>query len=272
MPNVSNLCTGSYSVIITDFVGCNAATTIFIPEPLPILMTTTVIDVSCNGLCDGSVITMVAGGFPPYTYIWSGGGFGSSNLALCADSGFVQVSDSMGCYGIASYVINEPAALVSAVSTTDESVLGANDGTASITVSGGVIPYGFSWNTTPVQTNATATGLTAGTYIATVSDSNGCTINDTAVVDVFVGILNGKMTEISIYPNPATWELNIDIAPYNSLTIMVYDAIGKRKKSVPLRSEKSKIELVDFSNGIYMYQLLDQYGRLVGFGKFAVNK
>ena len=134
------------------------------------------------------------------------------------------------------------------------------------------MPYNYSWDTSPNQTNATATGLAAGTYIATVSDSNGCTIAETAVIDVFVGILNGKMTEISIYPNPATWQLNIDIAPYNNLTIMVYDAIGKLKKSVPLRSEKSKIELVDFSNGIYMYQLIDHHGRLVGFGKFTVNK
>jgi hypothetical protein len=272
VPNVSNLCAGSYSVTVTDFIGCNTSTTITVPEPLPVLITTIVTDVSCNGLCDGSVLAMAAGGFPPYVYSWSSGATGSSNLALCADSGFVQVSDSMGCNGMATYVVNEPAALVSTISSTDESVLGANDGTASITVSGGVMPYNYSWDTSPNQTNATATGLAAGTYIATVSDSNGCTIIDTALVDVFVGILNGKKIEISIYPNPATWELNIDIAPYNNLTIMVYDAIGKRKKHVPLRSEKSKIELVDFSNGIYMYQLIDQHGRLVGFGKFAVNK
>jgi hypothetical protein len=165
VPNVSNLCAGMYSVTVTDFVGCNTATTITVPEPLPVLITTIVTDVSCNGLCDGSVLAMVAGGFSPYVYSWSSGATGSSNSALCAGTGSIQVVDSMGCNGLDTYVVNEPTVLVSSVSTTDESAIGTNDGTATITVSGGVMPYNYSWNTSPVQTNATATGLTAGALI-----------------------------------------------------------------------------------------------------------
>jgi len=36
-------------------------------------------------------------------------------------------------------------------------------------------PYSYSWNTLPVQTNPTATGLTAGDYTVTITDNRGCT-------------------------------------------------------------------------------------------------
>ena len=58
----------------------------------------------------------------------------------------------------------------------------ANTGTAKVTPAGGVAPYSFTWNTNPVQTTNMAVGLTAGTYVVTVSDANGCTLNVTAVV------------------------------------------------------------------------------------------
>jgi gliding motility-associated-like protein len=41
-------------------------------------------------------------------------------------------------------------------------------------VSGGLAPYTYSWNTTPEQTKETATDLSAGTYIITITDSYGC--------------------------------------------------------------------------------------------------
>jgi hypothetical protein len=49
-----------------------------------------------------------------------------------------------------------------------------NNGTATANVTGAVGAVTYSWNTTPVQTTATATGLTAGDYTITVTDVNGC--------------------------------------------------------------------------------------------------
>ena len=44
-------------------------------------------------------------------------------------------------------------------------------------VSGGVGPYTYAWNTTPVQTTATATNLAAGVYTVTVTDNTtACTV------------------------------------------------------------------------------------------------
>src|SRR5206468_6523032 len=64
--------------------------------------------------------------------------------------------------------------LAVAATSTDVSCFGGSNGSATASVSGGVTPYTFSWNTSPVQTGATASGLSAGTYIVTVTDANGC--------------------------------------------------------------------------------------------------
>ena len=63
------------------------------------------------------------------------------------------------------------------VSSTSPTNQGGTNGTATISnITGGSGTYTYSWNTSPVQTTITATGLTAGqTYVATVTDTvTGC--------------------------------------------------------------------------------------------------
>jgi hypothetical protein len=66
------------------------------------------------------------------------------------------------------------------------SCFGANGGTGTVTASGGTPSYTYSWTTSPVQTTATASALSAGTYSVTVTDNSGCTnmstVNITQVV------------------------------------------------------------------------------------------
>lgn len=61
---------------------------------------------------------------------------------------------------------------------------GQNNGSATVTVTGGTPPYTYSWSTVPPQTTMTATGLGAGTYYVTVTDSSGCfSATDSVVID-----------------------------------------------------------------------------------------
>lgn len=62
------------------------------------------------------------------------------------------------------------------------SMCSAQNGTATATPNGGTAPYTYSWNTVPVQTTQTATGLAPGQYIVTVTDGTGCTTVDTVIV------------------------------------------------------------------------------------------
>jgi gliding motility-associated-like protein len=83
-------------------------------------------------------------------------------------------------------------------STTPVSCVG-NDGSATATASAGFPPYTYSWNTTPPQTTATATGLAPGTYTVIVDDAGACTPPITQTVTV----VNGSTTITPVFTQVA---------------------------------------------------------------------
>ena len=58
--------------------------------------------------------------------------------------------------------------------STPVSCNGGNDGSASVTLTGGTNPYTYSWNTSPIQTTNIVNGLSAGTYAVNITNGNGC--------------------------------------------------------------------------------------------------
>ena len=56
------------------------------------------------------------------------------------------------------------------------------NGSIGLTVTNGTGPYTYSWNTTPVQTTATATNLAAGTYTCTITGADNCAVTYTGTV------------------------------------------------------------------------------------------
>ncbi len=56
------------------------------------------------------------------------------------------------------------------------------NGSIALNVTGSTSPYTYSWNTVPVQTGSTATGLAPGTYTCTITDAGGCQTTYTGTV------------------------------------------------------------------------------------------
>ena len=78
-----------------------------------------------------------------------------------------------GIFALVTYTGSASAQLTLSASHTDASCNGANNGTATAQITqNGVAPFSYSWSPSG-GTNATATGLTAGTYTVTVTDNNG---------------------------------------------------------------------------------------------------
>jgi len=117
-------------------------------------------DVSCNGGSNGTATIGASGGTAPY-----GGDFGS-HTGLAAGTYTYTVTDAHGCSSTVSVTIGQPAALVASESHTNVSCNGGSNGSATISASGGTSPYSGT---------GTFTGLAAGTYTYTVTDSHGCT-------------------------------------------------------------------------------------------------
>lgn len=78
-----------------------------------------------------------------------------------------------GIFALVTYTGSASAQLTLSASHTDASCNGANNGTATAQITqNGVAPFTYSWSPSG-GTNATATGLIAGTYTVTVTDNNG---------------------------------------------------------------------------------------------------
>jgi hypothetical protein len=128
----------------------------------------------CNGDNNGVLSAIGFGGTAPYTYSWSTGATTASISGLSAGVYTVTLTDASAYTASSSYTITEPTALISMVNI-DSNVLcnGGNNAGATATVTGGTAPYVYAWSTT--ATTASITGIAAGTYTVTITDSNGCT-------------------------------------------------------------------------------------------------
>ncbi len=181
--NINNLCPGDYTVTITDANGCTAVATYTVSEPDPLTASATFTPPTCNGECDAIVDVSVTGGTPPYTYEWDGPCEGPNPQDVCAGTFTVTITDANSCTTSVTVTVTEPDALDLELSSTDETTPGANDGSATATVTGGTPTYTYEWDTSPPQITSTITGLAPGTYCVTVTDANDCTISGCVVVN-----------------------------------------------------------------------------------------
>jgi len=188
-PAVSNnasagsLTAGNYTVTVTDANGCNTSISATLSQPKPISTTPAMQPPTCNGLQNGAASVSVSGGVPPYKYVWgtSTPQYTSAINNIGAGTYTILVSDANGCTQTDTIKVTQPFALISTiVNTANPICFGDSNGSTSVYVSGGTVPYKYSWNTTPVQTGYIASKLGAGNYTVTVVDANNCPTSATA--------------------------------------------------------------------------------------------
>ena len=185
----SSLAAGNYTVTVTDNYSCTATASFTVTnQPIVFNPTVAVTDVSCNGGNDGAATINISGS---YSYSWNTVPVQTSQTAVGLISGnyTVTISAQGNCDTSLVVVIHEPSALVVQVTVTPASCLNS-DGMASVTPSGGTLPYTFQWS--QGFSTSLATGLQPGNYFVTVYDDNQCSINVTVYVDSISCI--GEMT------------------------------------------------------------------------------
>ncbi len=179
--SISGLNIGNYSVTVTDATGCIGTESVTISEASAFTTGTSLTHVSCNGFSDGAIDLTVSGGTQPYSYTWSTGASIQDLSGLAVGTYSVSISDANACPTSLSITITEPDALGSSMSVTSVSSCHTGDnGEADLTVTGGTPPYSYAWSSG--ANTQDLTGLTPGTYVVTVTDANGCSLTEMAVV------------------------------------------------------------------------------------------
>ena len=157
-------------------------------------------------ICPGDSITLRAEGewgVPPYTFSWTPGGSTSSLYRIAVDTAttFVAtITDQCGETVVDSAEITIRDAPTVSLSRTNALCSSGSDGSATAVGGGTQGPYDYRWNTDPTQTNSTATNLSPGVYVVTVTDRYGCEVVDSINVSyINVMDINATVTLISCF-------------------------------------------------------------------------
>ena len=227
----NSLAAGIYTITIQDANLCTADIPVTITQPATGITGNIVsqTNVTCFGSSDGTFTVEGSGGTAPYQFSLDGATFQASGIfsGLSAGTYTVTLSDATPCTTDIQVIITEPEALSISFEKNDASCPGEDDGSITLTITGGTQPYKIIW--LDGSLSATLTNIPAGTYSAVVTDLNLCE----ASINVEIGTSGSeKCLEIPdiITPNNDgyndTWKIkNIDLFP--NAEVFIYTRWGK---------------------------------------------
>jgi hypothetical protein len=215
----SNLCPGTYTVIVADAAANSAMQSVTINNPPPIA--TTLTQTAC------------------FSYTFNGNVITTSGLYKDT------LPSANGCDSIINLNLT--------INTVNNAITQTG---ATLTAVAG---YTYKWlNCT---TNTLIPGALAQSYTPTVSGNyavivtaNGCTDTSVCKNVVVTGIENiNENTLISVFPNPVSNELFIDIdAQFIGKNCLIYDAIGQVVYMQKLNGTSNKLPVNALSKGMYI--------------------
>jgi len=231
---ITDLAPGLYTVVVTTELGCQAALSVDVGAGADPCLNFEIVDFSttgnsCVGGVDGMATVLVEGGLAPYTYEWSdmtSDTQTASNLPAGAVS--VIVTDANDCTVVGEVLITEPETelIIASITGINESIPGANNGSASVILSGGDSPYTYVW-TGPNGFTATTMNiedLEPGEYCVIGTDENGCSVEGCATVsaandpclnltgEVFIN--GGEILDCVNTETELSYEANFGESPY----------------------------------------------------------
>ncbi|MDQ3190423.1 MAG: PKD domain-containing protein [Bacteroidota bacterium] len=176
----STACGGSYTIEVTDALGCTADTTVSVFQPTPIYVSTSTTNATCNSYCDGQASVTASGGTPGYSYSWNTvpatavfGGNVNSVSDLCAGNYRVTITDQNNCSTFANFSITEPDPVVVPTIPNITICIGQTT-TLTATAIQGTPGYTFLWGGGETTQSINVSPIITTTYTVVAEDVNNC--------------------------------------------------------------------------------------------------
>jgi len=229
---VPGLTSGTYRLTVTDAHGCSTESVVYVGmQGNGIVVITEDQSITCFGQTDAILTASMLNGVSPMEYNWSNSGTTATIQNLAAGIYSVTVTDSWGCSGTQSHMVTEPTEIHLAFATTPVTCFGGSDGTAAVSVTGGIAPYTYSWSNGSSQN--TASGLSAGNYVVTIHDAHYCEIIGNVIVTqpenpVTLNMVVGNISCFGMHDGYVNLFVTGGVPPYTYLW-----QIGENTTNVP---------------------------------------
>lgn len=226
----SGLCASTLSASVTDSFGCQATTNTVLAQPASSVVITAIATRSSCATCSGGATVTASGGTGAMTYVWTNSlgvipAVSTSTIGgLCPSSGTpaslytVTAVDANTCTASQTFSVPQVIILVSATSGS-VSCAGNSDGTATVSATGGVPAYSFTWSpaTASAVTGATtsASSLSASVLYSVQVRDNSSPVNCVTSQTLQIQPVNAiSVTAVSFSPSCfATTDGSINITP-----------------------------------------------------------
>lgn len=235
-PQAANLLGNrQYAVTITDNENCSNIAYTYLPQPGPITLSSVIKPVTCFGGTDGEAQINAFGTNNAFSFTWNDARNQRTQRAtgLIAGRYTVLVRDSAGCTKDTIINVGQPSRLkMDSKVIADNKCVGDSTGSIAVAFSGGVPTYNYLWSNG--TSGSSLSKLRSGSYILTVSDANGCKVNDTitikspAAIDADLittpvrcyGDRNGVIT-INAFGGTTPYLYSLDGKTYNGISQIV---------------------------------------------------
>ncbi|MDQ3108632.1 MAG: M43 family zinc metalloprotease [Bacteroidota bacterium] len=246
---------GTYWVHVIDSSGCAGADTIIFsadPNLAPVNLGS---DVT---VCLNHTTVLNAGnGYSTYT--WQNGWTGQTFTAYTSGTYWVTVTGP--CYtGTDTITVIADESSIP-LDLGNDTTLCAAAFPFTLTAPAGYPDYSWQDSSTTSNFSVTAFGL----YWVTITDSNGCSAQDTIEVIncVSVGSIEWH-SNVSIYPNPVNEFFTIDIAGGQASTVLLYNSFGELvfEKQLVKGATREIIQTSGFADGMYIVEIRSGENRM----------